>query len=85
MDRGEKLFRYDPAAPVSPLRPGIGKKEIEGFYAPRRQQMTNDEGSLCSQNPHILEVSGLDPAIELLRRPRDPLPAAAVREVDAAG
>ena len=43
------------------------------------------DGITVEVTPEGAKVSGLDRSVELIRRPREPLPAAAAREGDAAG
>jgi len=57
MDRGEKLFRYDPATPVSPLRPGIGKHQMELGDRIGWQHLLNCVRSFDPQDAGIRELA----------------------------
>ena len=46
MNRGEKIFRYDPTAPMPPFGPGVGKHQMKKSDRIRWQHLPNSIGSL---------------------------------------
>jgi hypothetical protein len=57
MNRGEKIFRYDPTAPMPPFGPGIGKHQMKQCDRIRWQHLPNSIGSFHPQNARVREFA----------------------------
>ena len=57
MNRGEKIFRYDPTAPMPPFGPGIGKHQMKQCDRIRWQHLPNSIGSFHPQNARVRELA----------------------------
>jgi len=57
MNRGEKIFRYDPAAPMPPFGPGIGKHQMKQCDRTRWQHSPDSIGSFHPQNARVRELA----------------------------
>jgi hypothetical protein len=57
MNRGEKIFRYDPTAPMPPFGPGVGKHQVEQGDRIGRQQLLNSIGCFHPQNARVRELA----------------------------
>jgi ComEC/Rec2-related protein len=57
MNRREKIFRYDPAAPMPSFGPGIGKHQMKQCDRIRWKHLPNSIGSLHPQNARVRELA----------------------------
>ena len=57
MNRGEKIFRYDPTAPMPPFGPGIGKHQMKQRDGICWQHLLNSIGCLHPQNARVRELA----------------------------
>jgi hypothetical protein len=57
MNRGEKIFGYDPTAPMPPFGPGIGKHQMKQCDRIRWQHLPNSIGSFHPQNARVRELA----------------------------
>jgi hypothetical protein len=55
MNRGEKISRYNPTAPMPPFGPGIGKHQMKQSDRIRWQHLPNSIGSFYPQNARVRE------------------------------
>ena len=60
MNRREKIFRYDPPAPMPPFGPGIGKHQMKQCDRIRWQHLLNSIGSFHPQNTRVRELALCD-------------------------
>jgi hypothetical protein len=57
MNRGEKIFRYDPTAPMPSFGPGIRKHQMKQCDRIRWQHSPNSIGSFHPQNARVRELA----------------------------
>ena len=58
MNGVQEVWCYNSAPLMAPLRPWVGKQEIECFHRFSGQQITHRVGTLHLQKPHIIQTGG---------------------------